>query len=165
MDQIMINSKWRHSLQGVRAMHQAEIGLTITLLSQRVGPKLIMRRVKIETKNSKRLKTHESENSSTSLAKTNTACSKTTKSSLSTNSTKSWMVLLQKPSVIMSLREVSRQSAAVTWLEYCRYGVKPNTLNQSRQRGYLNKNKNLRCQVTKIEAKNSRFVLRKKLRS
>lgn len=48
----MINSKWRHSLQDVRAMRHADIGSDYNLVTAKIRLKL--RKAKIGTNNSKR---------------------------------------------------------------------------------------------------------------
>lgn len=52
IDHIMINSKWRHSLQDVRAMRHADIGSDHNLVTAKIWLKL--RKAKIGTYNSKR---------------------------------------------------------------------------------------------------------------
>lgn len=52
IDHIMINSKWRHSLQDVRAMRHADIGSDHNLVTAKIRLKL--RKAKIGTSNSKR---------------------------------------------------------------------------------------------------------------
>lgn len=49
---IMINSKWRHSLQDVRAMRHVDIGSDHNLVTAKIRLKL--RKAKIGTNNSKR---------------------------------------------------------------------------------------------------------------
>lgn len=52
IDHIMINSKWRHSLQSVRAMRHADIGSDHNLVTAKIRLKL--RKANIGTSNSKR---------------------------------------------------------------------------------------------------------------
>lgn len=91
IDNIMINSKWRHSLQDVRAMRHADIGSDQNLVTAKIRHKL--RKAKIGSSNNKRfdvtkLNDQISEKNSTSLSETDTAHSEMRQLSLSTNSTR-----------------------------------------------------------------------------
>ena len=91
IDHIMINGKWRHFLQDVRAISHADVGsdhnlvVAKVLLKLRKPQSVLTRKGVTMYKNSR---SRGSERNSTSRYRTDLACYKTNQTSLSTNSTK-----------------------------------------------------------------------------